>query len=129
MTSPVPKDNSVQRLNVEPRYSDMAIFRGVAYLAGQVPHDANADASGQTAQVLQTIDGLLAQAGSHRSLLLMATVYLADMADYDAMNTVWDAWMVGIEAPPRATVEARLAKSGWKIEIVVTAAVPGSVST
>ena len=113
----------IQRIHVESRYSDVAIHRGVAWLAGQVPDDATADLRSQAQQVLATIDRLLAEAGSHRSRLLMATVYLADMADYDAMNEVWDAWVADIQAPPRATVAARLARPDWKIEIVVTAAV------
>lgn len=116
----------VRRINVESRYSDVAVHKGVAYLAGQVPDDDQAGIEIQTRQVLATIDRLLAQAGSGRQHLLMVTVYLADMADYAAMNGVYDQWVAGIQAPPRATVAARLAKPGWRIEVVVTAAVVGS---
>lgn len=112
----------IQRLNPGPRYSDGAVHAGVVWLAGQVPDDASTDAEDQTRQVLSTIDRLLADAGSDRSRLLMATVYLQDLGDYDAMNRVWDAWLAGLAAPPRATVQARLARPDWKIEIVVTAA-------
>jgi|GEM_PF-65857 len=116
-------DGRIQRFHVTARYSDMAVYGGVAYLAGQVPVDTSADPAGQTAQVLQQIDALLAEAGSDRGRLLMATVYLADLGDYDAMNRAWEAWLAGVQAPPRATVQARLADPAWKVEIVVTAAV------
>ena len=113
----------IRRLHVEPRYSDVAIHRGVAYLAGQVPDDAQADIATQTRQVLATVDRLLVEAGSARQHLLMVTVYLADMADYAAMNSIYDQWVASVQAPPRATVQARLANPGWRIEVVVTAAV------
>jgi enamine deaminase RidA (YjgF/YER057c/UK114 family) len=117
-----PAPTAVRRLNVEARYSDVAIHNGVAWLAGQVPDTPDADMQTQTQQVLATIDRLLGEAGTHRGRLLMATIYLADMADYGVLNEVWDAWVADVQAPPRATVEARLAKPGWKVEIVVTAA-------
>lgn len=113
----------IERVNVEKRLSDMAIYNGVAYLAGQVPDDPSLDMHGQTAQVLATIDGLLATAGTGKSRILMATVYVANMKEFDAMNRAWDAWVAPGNAPPRATVEARLANPDYKVEIVVTAAV------
>ena len=115
---------ALQRFDVGPRLSDMAVHQGVAYLAGQVPADATQDIEGQAAQVLATVDALLAGAGTDRSRILMATIYLADMADYDGMNRAWDAWVVPGQTPPRATVQARLARAEWKIEVVVTAALP-----
>ena len=84
---------SIQRLQVATRYSEAAIYQGVVYLAGQVPNDSSLDIQGQTAEVLAMIDTLLAQAGSDKNHLLMVTIYLADMADYAAMNVVWDAWL------------------------------------
>jgi enamine deaminase RidA (YjgF/YER057c/UK114 family) len=101
----------------------MAIHKGVVYLAGQVPDDASQDIRGQTAQVLVMVDKLLAEAGSDRARILMAQIYLADMADFDGMNAVWDTWVVAGHTPPRATVQAALAKPEWKVEIVVTAAI------
>ncbi|MEL0029122.1 MAG: RidA family protein, partial [Perlucidibaca sp.] len=80
------------------------------------------DIRGQTAQVLAMVDDLLAQAGSDKSRLLSVQIYLADLADYGGMNEVWDAWLVAGHAPPRATVQAALARPEWKVEIVVTAA-------
>lgn len=114
----------MQRFHVGNRYSEMAVFQNVAYLAGQVPHDATQDITGQTRQVLAMVDQLLAEAGTDNTHLLMVQIYLADLVDYDAMNAVWDAWVPRGHAPPRATVQARLARPDWKIEIVVTAAVP-----
>ena len=114
--------NDIRRLNVEPRYSDVAIYNGVAYLAGQVPDDASADMAGQTRQVLATIDRLLAEAGSSKSRILMCQIFLADIADIGAMNGVWDAWVDSANSPPRATVQAALADPAWRIEVVVTAA-------
>ena len=113
----------VQRFDVGPRLSEMAVHNGVAYLAGQVAGDATQDIRGQTRQVLAAIDALLARAGSDKSRLLMCQIFLADLADFAAMNEVWEAWLPPGEAPPRATVLARLARPEWKVEMVVTAAV------
>lgn len=113
---------TIRRLNVEPRYSDAAIYNGVVYLAGQVPDDASADMAGQTRQVLATIDRLLQEAGSSKSRILMCQIFLADMADIAVMNQVWDAWVDSANSPPRATVQAALADPDWRIEVVVTAA-------
>ena len=113
----------IQRFDVGPRISEMAVHNGVAYLAGQVAANATLDAQGQTADVLAQIDALLARAGTSKSRILMAQVFLADLADFPAMNAAWDAWVAAGNAPPRATVEAKLAKPEWKVEIVVKAAV------
>lgn len=111
----------VKRFDVGQRLSEMAIHNGVAYLAGQVPEDGTQDMRGQTHQVLAAIDALLARAGSDKARILMAQIFISDLADFAAMNEVWDAWVAPGDAPPRATVQARLAKPEWKIEIVVTA--------
>ena len=113
----------VQRFDVGRRLSDMAIHNGTAYLAGQVPDDATQDIRGQTRQVLGMIDALLARAGTDKTKILMAQIFLADLADYDGMNEAWDAWVPAGNAPPRATVQAKLAKPQWRVEIVVTAAI------
>jgi len=112
----------IQRVNVEKRLSDMAIHNGVAYLAGQIPEDPSLDMTGQTEQVLSIIDGLLEQAGTNKSRILMAQIFIANMAEFDGMNKAWDAWVSDGNAPPRATVEARLANPDFKVEIVVMAA-------
>lgn len=113
----------IQRIDVSHRFSEVAIHNDVAYLAGQVPTDASQNAYAQTQQVLGEIDRFLAKAGTDKSRILMATVYLANMADYAEMNRAWDEWVAKNNAPPRAAVEARLADPNWKVEIVVSAAV------
>jgi enamine deaminase RidA (YjgF/YER057c/UK114 family) len=114
---------NIQRFHVGPRMSEAAVHHGVVYLAGQVADDGSQDISGQTRQVLAAIDRLLGEAGSDKSRILRAQIFIADLADFAAMNAVWEAWVVSGQTPPRATVQAALAKPEWKIEIVVTAAV------
>ena len=113
----------LHRFHVGDRLSEMAVHNGTVYLAGQVADDATQDVRGQTAQVLAAVDRLLAEVGSDRAHILMAQIFLADMADYAGMNAIWDDWVAPGDAPPRATVQAKLAKPEWKIEIVVTAAI------
>ena len=113
----------IQRFQVGKRLSEMAIYNGVAYLAGQVPEDDSLDMYGQTQQVLAEIDKWLAQAGTDKSKILMAQVFVADMAEFDEMNRAWDEWVAQNNTPPRAAVEAKLANPNWKVEIVVTAAI------
>ena len=113
----------IQRFDVGPRMSEMAVHNGTVYLAGQVAGDGSQDITGQTQQVLAAIDSLLGRAGSDKSKILRAQIFLKDLADFAAMNAVWEAWVVPGHTPPRATVQAHLAKPEWKIEIVVTAAV------
>ena len=113
----------IKRLDVGARMSEVAVHNGVAYLAGQVAEDGSQDIAGQTRQVLAAIDALLARVGSDKSKILMTQIFLADLADFPGMNSVWDAWVVPGQTPPRATVQAALAKPEWKIEVVMTAAV------
>ena len=113
----------LHRFHVGDRLSEMAVHNGTVYLAGQVAEDATQDIRGQTAQVLESVDRLLGEAGTDRARILMAQIFLADLADFDAMNEVWDDWVAPGDAPPRATVQACLARPEWKIEIVVTAAI------
>ena len=112
----------VQRFDVGARLSEMTVHNGVCYLAGQVPADATQDMTSQTTQVLAAIDALLARAGSDKSKLLMCQIFITDLADFPAMNAVWEAWLPAGHAPSRATVVARLAKPEWRVEMVVTAA-------
>lgn len=112
----------VQRFDVGTRLSEMAVHNGVCYLAGQVAADSAQDIAGQTRQVLGAIEALLARAGSDKSKLLMCQIFLRDLADFAAMNAVWEAWLPAGAAPPRATVQANLAKPEWRVEMVVTAA-------
>ena len=113
----------IQRIDPGNRMSEASLHGGIVYHAGQAPETADADIETQTAEVLAAIDALLAQAGSDKSRILRAQIFLADIADFAGMNRAWDAWVVPGNAPARATVEARLANPAWKVEIVVTAAV------
>jgi enamine deaminase RidA (YjgF/YER057c/UK114 family) len=113
----------IKRIDAGPRMSEASIYNGIVYLAGQVPENTSLDIEGQTREVLAAIDALLAQAGSDKTRILRAQIFLADVADFAGMNRAWDAWVVPGNAPARATVEAKLAKPEWKVEIVVTAAV------
>lgn len=111
----------IQRYGTTRRYSDSVVHNGTVYLV-EVPANAEGDIAEQTRSLLASVDNLLAQAGSSRQKLLMVTVYLADMADYDGMNAVWDAWVPEGCAPTRACVQARLANPGWRVEMAITAA-------
>ncbi|MDE4031744.1 RidA family protein [Glaesserella parasuis] len=108
----------IQRFQVGKRLSEMAIYNSVAYLAGQVPEDDSQDMYGQTKQVLAEIDKWLAQAGTNKSRILMAQVFVSNMIEFDEMNRAWDEWVAEGNAPPRAAVEAKLANPNWKVGIV-----------
>jgi enamine deaminase RidA (YjgF/YER057c/UK114 family) len=114
--------SDIVRFDAGARMCEMSVHGGVAYLAGQVTNEDLLDITGQTRSVLASIDALLARAGSHKSRILRAQIFLADIADFAAMNAVWDEWVDNANPPARATVQAKLAKPQWKIEIVVTAA-------
>jgi enamine deaminase RidA (YjgF/YER057c/UK114 family) len=112
----------IKRIEVGKRLSQAVVHGNTVYLAGQVADDPKADAKTQTQQIVKTIDRLLAAAGSDKSKLLSATVWLADMRYYADMNSVWDPWLAEGQAPCRACVEARLATPDYKVEIAVIAA-------
>ena len=101
--------SSIKRVNVEKRLSDMAVYNGVAYLAGQVPDTPTLDIVGQTKEVLATIDRLLAEAGTDKSRILMAQIFVADLADVAGMNEAWDAWVAAGSAPPQRPCPRRSA--------------------
>ena len=114
---------SIERIKSGPRMSAAVVHGETVYLAGQVADaTAGGSVSEQTAEILGIIDGLLAEAGTDKSKLLSATIYLTDMATFAEMNAVWDGWVVAGATPARATVEARLAAPKYKVEIMVTAA-------
>ncbi|TIC85201.1 RidA family protein [Crenobacter intestini] len=112
---------SLYRYKAGSRLAEAVVSNGLIFMAGQVPENTDADARAQTEDVLAQIDALLAELGSGKDKLVDATIYLADLADYDAMNAAWDAWVVPGQTPARATVEARLANPAWKVEIKVVA--------
>jgi enamine deaminase RidA (YjgF/YER057c/UK114 family) len=102
--------------------SQAVVHNDTVYLAGQVAADPSADVAGQTRQILDAIEALLAEAGSDKTRILSATIYLSDIATFPQMNSVWDAWVPAGHTPARATVEARLAAPSFKVEIQVIAA-------
>lgn len=114
---------TINRIDPGPRMSQAVVHGNTVYLAGQVADDASLPAEGQMEQVLANIDRLLKQAGTSKSKLLSATVYVADMAaDFEAVNRVWDAWIDRTNPPARAAVQAQLANRSWLVEVVVIAA-------
>ncbi|MEP1522169.1 RidA family protein [Ascidiaceihabitans sp.] len=112
---------SITRQHTNQRMSQIVTHNGVVYLSGQVGtlDDSVAD---QTQQCLDKVDALLAEAGTSKSNILQTTIWLADMADFEAMNGVWDAWVPKGHAPARACGEAKLARPGFLVEILVIAA-------
>ncbi len=115
-------DARVERLHVGPRLCEVAIFNGTVYLAGQIAEHAKGDAYAQTLEVLGHVDRLLAEAGSDKRHILQATVYLSSIKHYADMNRAWDGWVEPGATPPRATVEARLARPEYLVEMQIVAA-------
>ena len=114
---------SIQRFDTGPRMSQVVIHGDTVFLAGVVASKAAGESvTKQTQEVLSIIDGHLAKAGSDKSKLLTATIYLTDMNTFPEMNAVWDGWVSAGNTPARATVEAKLAAPKYNVEIMVTAA-------
>jgi enamine deaminase RidA (YjgF/YER057c/UK114 family) len=114
---------SIQRIAVGPRMSKAVVHGDTVYLAGQVADKAaGKSVAEQTAEILGIIDGLLAEAGSDKSKLLMVNIWLSDMSTFAEMNGVWDTWVIAGQTPGRATVEAKLAAPQFTVEIAVIAA-------
>lgn len=115
--------SDIQRIDSGARMSQCVIHNGIAYLAGQVGAEGES-VSTQTQAILDKIDVLLAKAGTDKTKLLTAQIWCADMStDFADMNAVWDAWVAPNCAPARWTGEAKLATTGFKVEIIVTAAI------
>jgi enamine deaminase RidA (YjgF/YER057c/UK114 family) len=114
---------TIQRFDIGPRMSQVVVHGNTVYLAGIVANKAaGKSVTEQTQEVLGIIDGHLAKAGSDKSKLLTATIYLTDMMTFPEMNAVWDGWVSAGNTPARATVEAKLAAPPYNVEIMVTAA-------
>ena len=113
----------IQRFEVGPRMSQCVVHGDTVYTAGQVAQGARGGSvAEQTRDILATIDRLLAQAGTDKSKLLTANIWLTDIATFEQMNQVWDAWVTPGNPPARACVESKLAHPDYKVEIMVTAA-------
>ena len=114
---------TITRLDANTRMSGIVIHNNTVYLCGQVAKDKFTDINTQTITMLEEVESLLVQSGSRRDHILSATIYLKDMADYDAMNQVWDNWLPKGHAPARACVQAAIAEPEYLVEISVIAAV------
>jgi enamine deaminase RidA (YjgF/YER057c/UK114 family) len=112
---------TIRRIEPGPRMSQAVVHGNTVYLAGQVGAPGE-DVAVQTRAVLAQIDRLLAEAGSDKSRILTATIWLADIGDFAEMNGVWDGWVDPANPPARATGESRLAAPEYQVEIIVTAA-------
>lgn len=114
---------SIQRFETGPRMSQAVVHGNTVYLAGVVAGKAaGGSVTDQTKDILSIIDGHLAKAGTDKSKLLSANIWVTSMSEFAAMNAVWDAWVSPGNTPARATVEARLAAPEYKVEIMVQAA-------
>ena len=115
---------SIKRIDIGPRMSQAVIHGDTIYTAGQVAQNAaGASVADQTRDILDAIDRLLAEAGSDKSKLLTATIWLSDIGTFDEMNGIWDAWVSPGNTPCRACVESKLASPKFTVEIMVTAAI------
>lgn len=114
---------SIKRIGAGARMSKAVVHGGVIYTAGQVAEAAKGGAvADQTREILGLIDTILQEAGSEKAKILSATIYLADIATFAEMNSVWDVWVDKSNPPARATVEAKLVAPDYKVEIAVIAA-------
>lgn len=116
--------SGIQRLQGDRRMSQIVIHKGIAYLSGQVADSWRAPVEVQTAEILARIDTLLAEAGTDRTNLLTAQIWLADPREFAAMNAVWEEWVPTGSAPTRATCAPALCHEHPRVEITVTAALP-----
>lgn len=112
---------SIDRIDVGQRMSQAVVHGNTVYLAGQVG-EPGSDVTEQTRQALDKLEALLERAGSDKTRLLQVTIWLADMADFAAMNAVWDAWIAPGAAPARACGESRLATPDYRVEVIAVAA-------
>ncbi len=111
----------INRIEASARMSQAVVANGFVFLAGQVAPDPSTGVEDQTRQVLGEIDRLLAIAGSNKSRILTATIYLADVSTFAEMNRAWEPWVAADGKPARATVEAKMVAPEYKVEIQVTA--------
>ncbi|MFZ5783391.1 MAG: RidA family protein [Pseudomonadota bacterium] len=115
--------STVVHIDPGARLSEATVHGGRMYLSGMIPEDPSLDIAGQVTQALAEVDALLGRGGSDRTKILSAVIWLADIADFAAMNAIWDAWVPTGHAPARATVQARLNDPRLKVEIMVVAAI------
>lgn len=111
---------TIQRIEPGVRMSGAVVHGNIVYLSGQTGQGD--DVQSQARDALAKVDAMLAKVGSSKSKILQATIWLADIADFDAMNPIWEAWIDPANPPARATGEARLARPSLKFEVIIIAA-------
>lgn len=112
----------IHRFDQNHRRSRAVAYGGLVFLAGQVANDADGDIRQQSREALAKVDGMLAQAGTDKSRVLSATIWLREMDDYEGFNEVWDEWVVPGVTPARSCGKVALADSRQRVEIIVIAA-------
>lgn len=114
----------IKRIAPNARMSKGTVFNGILHISGQVANNRTASITQQTAEVLARIEAIITEAGGSKSDLLAVNVFLPNITDFDAMNTVYDAWIDPTKPPARACVEARLADPNLRVEMTAVCAVP-----
>lgn len=113
---------TIRRIEPGARSSRATVHNNIVYLGGLVG-TAGKSIEEQTSEALDKAERILAEAGSDKSRILRATIWLSDRRDFDGMNSVWDKWIAGVGAPARATGEVMIMAPGYRVEIILTAAV------
>ena len=114
---------TLKRIQIGERMSQAVVHGNTVYTAGQVALEApGTDTAEQTRNILSRIDALLSEAGTDKSQVISATIWLSDMSTFNEMNGIWDAWVTPGATPARACVEAKLAAPQFTVEIAVIAA-------
>lgn len=114
-------NNDITRYGVGPRMSEAVAYNGIVWVAGQLG-EPNGTVASQMEQALAAVDAALAKAGTDKTRILSAQIWLADISTFAEMNSVWDKWVPAGHTPARATGEAKLATPDYKVEVIVTAA-------
>ena len=114
-------NNDIKRIGVGARMSEAVCYNGIVWVAGQVG-TPGASVAEQTRTCLAEVDRILAEAGTDKTRILLAQIWLADISTFGEMNAVWDTWVPAGNTPARATGEAKLATTEYKVEVIVTAA-------
>jgi enamine deaminase RidA (YjgF/YER057c/UK114 family) len=118
--------NDIKRIATDKRRSRAVVYNGIVFVGGQTADDRTADIRGQTQQTLAKIEAFLAEAGTDKSKLLTAQIWIKDIEkDFAGMNAIWDAWTAQGAAPTRATAQCDMGAPDVLVEIIVTAAVAG----
>ena len=116
--------SEIVRIDASPRFSRAVVYNGIVFVGGQTADDRRLDIRGQTEQSLAKVDKYLADAGTDKSRLLSAQIWLKDIArDFAGMNEIWDAWTAPGAAPARATAQCEMGAPDVLVEIIVTAAI------